>query len=76
MMSATRFRSGALLLAVALAWGGPTAAVAADARPNADDKCVAQCDEESDKCMQSAGRDGSKQKQCDATYDECLRKCS
>ena len=76
MMSATRFRSGVLLLAAALAWGGPTAVLAADAKANADDKCVSQCDEESDKCMQSAGKDSSKQKQCDATYDECLRKCS
>ena len=54
---------------------GATAVLAADARPNADDKCVAQCDEQSDKCMIDAGKDSSKQRQCDASYDECLRKC-
>ena len=59
----------ALGLAVPAVW-------AADARPNADDKCVAQCDEQSDKCMLDAGKDSSKQRQCDASYDECLRKCS
>jgi len=46
-----------------------------DGRALSDDKCVAQCDEASDKCMVSAGHDTSKQKECDATYDSCLRKC-
>jgi hypothetical protein len=63
-------------LAVTLAlgcWVGT--AFATEARPNADDKCVAQCDEQSDKCMLDAGKDTSKQRQCDSGYDECLRKC-
>ena len=62
-----------LVLALGL---GSTAALASDARPNGDDKCVAQCDEQSDKCMVDAGKAGSKQRQCDTAYDECLRKCS
>jgi hypothetical protein len=60
-----------------LALGLPALSVwAAEAKPNADDKCVAQCDEQSDKCMLDAGHDNSKQRQCDTAYDECLRKCS
>ena len=70
-----RARPGVLLVAV-LALGGPAAALADDAKTTADDKCVAQCDEQSDQCMQSAGKDSTKQRQCDAAYDECLRKCS
>jgi hypothetical protein len=45
------------------------------ARAASDDKCVAQCDEESDRCNAQAGKDASKARQCDSTYDECLRKC-
>ena len=51
-------------------------AVADGARPQADDKCVAQCDEQSDKCMLDAGKDSQKQRSCDSAYDDCLRKCS
>ncbi len=51
-------------------------AVADGAKPQADDKCVAQCDEQSDKCMLAAGKDSQKQRACDSDYDECLRKCS
>jgi hypothetical protein len=40
-----------------------------------DDKCDAKCDEDSDKCMSQAGKDSAKQRQCDAAYDDCLRKC-
>jgi hypothetical protein len=46
-----------------------------DGRALSDDKCVAQCDTDSDKCMVSAGKDSSKAKECDVTYDACLRKC-
>ena len=67
-----RWLPGSLL---ALGLAAP-AVFGADARPNADDKCVAQCDEQSDKCMMDSGKDSSKQRQCDATYDECLRKCN
>ena len=76
MMFGTRVRPGALLLAAWLALGGAGAALAADPKTTADDKCTAQCDEESDRCMQSAGKDTSKQKQCDSAYDDCLRKCN
>lgn len=41
----------------------------------ADEKCNAQCDEESDRCMMAAGKDSQKQRQCDAQMDECMRKC-
>ena len=53
-----------------------TVAVADDARPRADDKCVARCDEQSDQCMLDAGKDSQKQRACDSGYDDCLRKCS
>jgi hypothetical protein len=75
MMLGTRVRPLALLLVAALACGGTAVAVAGDSKPTVEDKCTAQCDEESDRCMQSAGKDSAKQKQCDSTYDECLRKC-
>ncbi len=75
MKTATRVRLGALVLASALAGLGAAPALAVDARPTADDKCTAQCDEDSDRCMQQAGKDSSKQRQCDSSYDECLRKC-
>lgn len=54
-------------------WGA--AAAAADERTQADDQCVAQCDEASDKCMSDADGNGGKEKACDTEYDECLRKC-
>jgi hypothetical protein len=44
-------------------------------RAMSDDKCDAKCDEDSDKCMSQAGKDSAKQRQCDAAYDDCLRKC-
>jgi hypothetical protein len=67
-----RARLGWVVLAAALA---STAVLAGEVRTLADDKCVAQCDEQSDKCMIDAAKDTSKQRQCDSTYDECLRKC-
>jgi len=69
-------RVRALLLAALFALGGASTALATDSKPTADDKCTAQCDEESDRCMQAAGKDSAKQKQCDSNYDECLRKCN
>jgi hypothetical protein len=65
--------AGLVAAAVLGLWGG--AAIAADGKTLADDQCVAQCDEQSDKCMADAGGDASKEKACDAQYDECLRKC-
>lgn len=75
MMLGTRARSLVPLLVATLACGWGSLAVAADSKTTADDKCTAQCDEDSDRCMMQAGKDSAKQKQCDATYDECLRKC-
>ncbi|HEX9227547.1 MAG TPA: hypothetical protein VF885_12965 [Arthrobacter sp.] len=49
--------------------------LAAEARPNADEECVMQCDEESDKCMRQAGADEERAKACDDKYAECLKKC-
>lgn len=49
--------------------------LAAEARPSADEECVMQCDEESDKCMRQAGADEEKAKACDDKYTECLKKC-
>jgi hypothetical protein len=46
-----------------------------EARPNADEDCVLQCDKESDKCMAEAGSDETKAKACDDRYAECLNKC-
>jgi hypothetical protein len=74
MMPAVRARLVGLLLVTLLA-GGHGVVLAADSKPTADDKCTTQCDDESDRCMQAAGKDSSKQKQCDSAYDECLRKC-
>lgn len=56
--------------------GTPTMSVAGGGRTLADDKCVAQCDKESDACMLSSGKDAAKQRECDSTYDACLRKCN
>lgn len=64
--------SSGLLLAWLLA---APVAQAADATPMADDACVAQCDDEADKCMEDAGGDESKEKACDNQYDKCLDKC-
>jgi hypothetical protein len=46
-----------------------------DARPLADEKCIEQCDTESDECMQAAGGDAGKIQVCDDKYSECLQKC-
>jgi len=62
-----RLRPSALLLGLALAVPGVGHAT--------DEKCAAQCDEETDRCMMAAGKDSAKQRQCDAQMDECLRKC-
>lgn len=76
MTLSSRVRPGSLVLVAALAFGAPTAALAGDAKPNTDDKCMAQCDSDADKCMQIAGKDASKARACDTTYDECQRKCT
>jgi len=69
MKFGVRPRPSALLLAFAFALSLPGVGHATD------EKCAAQCDEESDRCMMAAGKDAAKQRQCDAAVDECLRKC-
>jgi hypothetical protein len=64
-----RVLSLALLAGLFLAGAVPSAAFAAD------DKCVEQCDEGADACMNDAGDDEKKQKSCDEKYDECIKKC-
>lgn len=66
-----------LVLAAALAGavGARGPALAAEARPSADEDCVMQCDRESDECMARAGDDEQKAKACDDRYAECLKKC-
>jgi hypothetical protein len=71
--------TGWMALVAVLALGaGVEAAVparAGDARVQADEKCVMQCDRESDECMARAGNDEQKAKACDDRYTECLKKC-
>lgn len=62
-----------LAVALGLVLGGP--AVAGDDRAGGDDKCVARCDEESDKCMVAAGKDKQAKASCDEKYTDCLQKC-
>ncbi len=46
-----------------------------DARPMADEKCLEQCDIQSDECMQGAEGDSGKLQVCDDKYSECLQAC-
>ena len=46
-----------------------------DARPFADEKCIEQCDTESDQCMQDSEGDPRKMQVCDDKYSECLQAC-
>ncbi len=50
-------------------------ALASDARTQSDERCVAQCDENSDRCMEEAAGDDRKMKACDDKYSKCLREC-
>lgn len=45
------------------------------ARTLADEKCIEQCDTESDKCMQDAEGDSGKVQVCDDKYSACLQAC-
>jgi hypothetical protein len=67
------------LAAAALAVGAVASAddaePLAEARPLADEKCIEQCDIESDKCMQAAEGDSGKLQVCDDKYSECLQAC-
>ena len=53
----------------------PESRALADARTMADEKCIEQCDTESDRCMQAAEGDPGKIQVCDDKYGECLQKC-
>jgi hypothetical protein len=53
----------------------PEARTLSDARTFADEKCIEQCDIESDKCMQDAEGDDGKLQACDDRYSECLQAC-
>jgi hypothetical protein len=53
----------------------PEARTPAGARMLADEKCIEQCDVESDRCMQDAGGDSGKAQVCDDKYSECLQRC-
>ena len=73
MRSATILSLASLLLVFGVASAPELRA--AEARPTADEDCVMQCDEQSDKCMSEAGGDEDKAKACDDRYSECLKKC-
>ena len=47
----------------------------ADARPFADEKCIEQCDVESDRCMADSQGDPDKLQNCDEKYSACLQAC-
>ncbi len=67
-----------LALAIAFAMGAATAddiRPDADARPFADEKCIEQCDVQSDQCMQDSQGDPDKLQACDDKYSECLQAC-
>jgi hypothetical protein len=66
---------GSALAAPALADDIRPEARTLDARTLADEKCIEQCDIESDKCMQDAGGDSGKIQVCDDKYSECLQAC-
>ncbi|MBM4219809.1 MAG: hypothetical protein FJ171_09320 [Gammaproteobacteria bacterium] len=53
----------------------PEARTLSDARAYADEKCIEQCDTESDQCMQDANGDSGKLQACDDKYSECLQAC-
>ena len=62
-------------LAAGLAIWGVALAGEPSPEPAQDEKCVEQCDVQSDKCMQAAEGDSDKQKICDDKYSECLQAC-
>ena len=74
-MIMTSIRFWAVLVALVLLGLAAGVAAGTDAQPNSDERCLSQCDEKSDKCMQAAGGDEQKQKACDDKYEECLSSC-
>lgn len=64
----------AVLFAVAPAFADDIRPLS-DARPMADEKCIEQCDIQSDRCMQDSDGDSGKLQVCDDKYSECLQAC-
>ena len=50
-------------------------AIRLDARPFASEKCIEQCDTESDRCMADSQGDPDKLQACDEQYSACLQAC-
>jgi hypothetical protein len=50
-------------------------ALAEDAKPQTEEKCIERCDTESDKCMADSEGEKKKVEACDDTYSECLEAC-
>ena len=81
MKRSIRFHSLAFLAAAALAGGAVIAddirpqALREDARPLASEKCIEQCDSDSDRCMADSQGDPDKLQACDEAYSACLQAC-
>lgn len=79
----TQFRIHCLAFLAAVAGFGSTAiaddirpdALRQDARPFASEKCIEQCDTESDRCMADSQGDPDKLQACDEKYSACLQAC-
>ena len=79
----THFRIHCLAFLAAAAGFGGTAiadeirpeALRQDARPFASEKCIEQCDTESDRCMADSQGDPDKLQACDEKYSACLQAC-
>ena len=79
----TKFRfPGLAFLATAVFFGGAAIAddirpdaLRQDARPFASEKCIEQCDTESDRCMADSQGDPDKLQACDEKYSACLQDC-
>lgn len=80
-MTPIRIHGLALLAATALAGGAAHAddirpdSLRQDARPFASEKCIEQCDTESDRCMADSQGDPDKLQACDEKYSACLQAC-
>lgn len=81
MKTRTQFRFVAFLATAAVAAGAAIAddvrpdSLRQDARPLASEKCIEQCDTESDKCMADSLGDPDKLQACDEKYSACLQAC-
>lgn len=80
-MTPFKFRCLAFLATAAFAGGAAIAddirpdAIRAEARPFASEKCIEQCDTDSDTCMADSGGDPDKLQACDEKYSACLQAC-